>query len=69
VTKAEYLDRCVKFGYLSQLFADHVNVPEFLRTMAQVLFLKGDCSSDMALETRLRLNELLETGILTWEDK
>jgi hypothetical protein len=47
------------------LVANYNSKPEFLRTIAIILFLDNDLDSDLAILTRNKLLMLRETGVIS----
>lgn len=64
MTRIEYrkaVKETVKNGW--EYYSEHFNFPELLKTVAVELFMRGDCDSELSVETRRRLNQLHDTGI------
>ena len=62
MTFKEY--RQAALAYLPSVFVDRTTMPELLTTAAATLFVNEDMNSEFAIETRKRLLELKETGLL-----
>ena len=48
--------------------AEYCSKPEFLRTVAIILFLDNDLDSELAIVTRDKLNRLLKTGVILFHE-
>ena len=65
MTKKEYKQEAIK--RTNWAFVNSQNIPSLLKEMAVELFITGEIITSFAAETRYRLKELKEKGLLEWD--